>query len=53
MKPGALNVGHDHLSRLEIGEDPTSLHDALTNAKLFAVKMVDDHYANIYVSWTH
>ena len=32
VKPGRLNVGPDHLSRLESGEEPVSLEDCLPDA---------------------
>ena len=47
MKPGRLNVGLDNLSRIETGEEPTSIDDGLSNAQLFHVDIVDDHYAPI------
>ena len=45
--PSRLNSELDHLSRLESGEEPTSIDDSLPNAKSFAVKMIDDHYKDI------
>jgi hypothetical protein len=32
VNPGRMNKGPDHLSRLEHGEEPTSLEDTLSNA---------------------
>ena len=32
LKPGRLNNGADHLSRIESGEDPTSLDEELLDA---------------------
>ena len=32
VKPGRLNLGPDHLSRLELGEEPTSLDESLPDA---------------------
>ena len=32
VKPGRLNVGLDHLSRLEIGEERTNIEDNLHDA---------------------
>jgi hypothetical protein len=32
VKPGRMNKGPNHLSRLEHGEDPTSLEDTLLDA---------------------
>ena len=37
VKPERLNLGPDHLSRLESGEEPTSLDESLPNAQLFAI----------------
>ena len=37
IKPGRLNAGPDHLSRLESGEEPTSLEECLPDAQLFSI----------------
>ena len=37
VKPGRLNLGPDHLSSLESGEEPTSLDEGLSDAQLFAI----------------
>ena len=37
-----LIVGPNHLSRIESGEEPTSLEDNLPDAQLFAIHMIDD-----------
>ena len=42
IKPSWLNVGPDHLSRIEIGEETTSLEDNFPNVQLFAIHMMDD-----------
>ena len=47
VKPGHLNSGPNHLSRIEIGEEPTNIEDGLPYAQLFRVDMEDDHYAPI------
>ena len=47
VKPGRLNVGPDHLSRIESREEPNNLEDNLPDAHLFSVQIVDDYYANI------
>ena len=44
VKLGRLNVGPDHLSRIEIGEEPTNIEDELPVVQLFRVEMEDDHY---------
>ena len=41
VKLGRLNVGPYHLSRIESGEEPTSLEDNFPDAKLFAIHMMD------------
>jgi hypothetical protein len=47
VKPGRMNKGPDHLSRLEHGEEPTSLDDTLPDAQLLAIRKFDDHFAEI------
>jgi hypothetical protein len=47
VKPGRINKGHDHLSRLEHGEDPTNLEDTLSNAQLLAIRKINDHFAGM------
>ena len=47
MKPGRLNVGPDHLSRIEFGNEPNGIEDGLLDAHLFKISMVDDHYEKI------
>ena len=37
VKPGRLNAGPDHLSWLELGEEPISLEDCLPNMQLFSI----------------
>ena len=47
MKPGRLNAGPDHLSRIESGEEPGNLEDNLPDAQLFYVQIADEYYADI------
>ena len=47
MNLGGLNVGPNHLSRIEIGEDPTNIDDGFLDAHLFQVDITNDHYAPI------
>jgi hypothetical protein len=47
VKPGRMNKGPDHLSRLEHGEEPTSLEDTLADVQILAIIRVDDHFAKI------
>jgi hypothetical protein len=43
-----MNKGPDHLSRLEHGDEPTSLEDTLVDAQLLAIRKVDDHFTKIF-----
>ena len=47
VKPGRMNKGPDHLSRLEHGEEPTSMEDTLPDAQLLAIRKIDDHFTDI------
>jgi hypothetical protein len=47
VKPGRMNKGPDHLSRLEHGEEPTSLEDTLSDAQLLAIRNIDDRFTEI------
>jgi hypothetical protein len=47
VKPGRMNKGPDHLSRLEHGKEPTSLENTLPDAKLVAIRKIDDYFADI------
>jgi hypothetical protein len=47
VKPRRMNNGLDHLSRLEHGEEPTSLEDTLPDAEMLAIRKVDDHFMEI------
>ena len=47
VKPGRMNKGTDHLSRLEHGEEPTNLEDTLSDAHLLAIRKIDDHFTEI------
>jgi hypothetical protein len=42
-----MNKGPDHLSRLEHGEEPTSLEDTLPDAQWLTIRNIDDHFAEI------
>jgi hypothetical protein len=44
VKPGRMNKGLVHLSRLEHGEEPTSLEDTLPDAQLLIIRNIDDHF---------
>jgi hypothetical protein len=47
VKPGRMNKGPDHLSRLEHGEEPTSLEDTLLDEQVLAIINLDDDFAEI------
>ena len=47
VKPGKLNAGPDHLSRLESGEEPINLEECLPDAQLFSIQIVNDQFKDI------
>jgi hypothetical protein len=47
VKPGKLNVGPVHLSRITNGEEPTNIEDNFLDAQLFSVQIVDEYFADI------
>ena len=47
VKPSQLNVGPDHLSRIESGEEPNNLEDNLPDAQLFAIDVVNKEFDSI------
>ena len=47
VKPGKLNAGLDHLSKLETCEEPTSLEDNMSDAQLFVIQISDDYFKEI------
>ena len=47
VKLDKLNARPDHLSRLELGDEGGSLDDNLPDARLFPIRMVDDHFGDI------
>eukprot|EP00253_Pinus_taeda_P030319 PITA_30319 len=47
VKLGRLNVGIDHLSRIETGEEPTSLEEGLSDVPLFAMHVADGNFEYI------
>jgi len=42
-----LNVGPDHLSCIETGEEPRNLEEGLPDSQLFAVCIADGHFKDI------
>ena len=47
VKPGKLNAGPDHLSRVTNGEEPMNLEDNFPDAQLFSTQIVDDYFTEI------
>jgi hypothetical protein len=47
VKPGRLNAGPNHLSRITNGEEPCNLEDNFLDAQLFSVHIVDVYFADI------
>jgi hypothetical protein len=47
VKPGKLNAGPDHLSRVTNGEEPMILEDNFPNGQLFSVQIGDDYFVEI------
>jgi hypothetical protein len=47
VKPGKLNAGPDHLSRVTNGEEPTNLEDNFPDAQLFSVHVADEYFIDI------
>jgi hypothetical protein len=48
VKPGRMKKVLDHLSKLEHGEEPTSLEDTLPDAQVLTIRNIDDHFTNIF-----
>ena len=42
-----MNARLDHLSCIEIGEEPTNLEEGLHDVQLFVVCVADNHFADI------
>ena len=42
-----MNAGPNHLSRIETGEEPTSLKEGLPDAQRFAMRVADGHFEDI------
>jgi hypothetical protein len=47
VKPGKLNAGPYHLSRVTNGEEPMNLEDKFPDAQLFSVYIADDYFVEI------
>jgi hypothetical protein len=48
VKPGKLNAGPDHLSRITNGEEPMNLEEKFPNAQLFSVQVADEYFATSF-----
>lgn len=44
VKSGRLNVGPEHLSCIETGEEPNNLEEGLLDTQLFAIRVADNHF---------
>ena len=44
VKPRRLNVGPDHMSRIETREEPTNLEEGFPDTQLFVVHITDGHF---------
>ena len=42
-----MNAGPDHLSRIDLGEEPSNLEDNLPDAQVFSIQIADEYYADI------
>ena len=47
VKRGRMNKGPNHLSKLEHGEEPTSLEDTLLDSQLIVITKFSDHLIEI------
>jgi hypothetical protein len=47
VKPGKLNAGPDHMSRITNGEEPANLEGNFPDAQLFSVQIVDEYFTDI------
>lgn len=47
VKPGRLNVGPNHLSRIKNGEEPTNIDEGLLDVQLFYFRVADEHFVDI------
>jgi hypothetical protein len=50
VKPGKLNAGPNHLSRITTGE-PTNLEEKFLDAQLFLVQVADEYFPDIIQYW--
>ena len=42
-----MNLGPEHLSRIESGEEPSNLDDCILDVKSFVITMSNDQYRDI------
>lgn len=43
-----MNVGPDHLSRIENGKEPSNIDEGLLDTQLFAFRVVDKNFVDIF-----
>lgn len=42
-----MNAGPEHLSWIEIGEEPTNLEEGIPDAQLFSMRITNEHFEDI------
>ena len=47
VKPGKLNAGPNHLSRIDSGEEASNLEYNFPDAHLFSIQITDEYYEDI------
>jgi hypothetical protein len=47
VKPGNLNAGIDHLSRITNREETTNLEENFSDAQLFSVQVANEYFTDI------
>jgi hypothetical protein len=47
VKLGKLNLGPDHMSRINNGEEPMNLEENFPDAQLFLVHIADEYFTDI------
>ena len=48
VKLGRLNVGPDHLCKVNIGEESTNIEEGLPDVKFFAIKFVNEQFLDTF-----
>jgi hypothetical protein len=47
VKPGKVNAGPGHFSRVTNGEEPTNLEANFPDAQLFLVQVADEYFIDV------